>query len=215
MYLPKHNEESRVGVLHDLIRAYPLGALITSRDAEIAVNHLPFLVGASDGLGTLHGHVARANPIWEALDEIDDCVVVFQGPESYVSPSWYPGKATHGRVVPTWNYAVVHAHGRPRAIDDAEWVRGHLERLTDEQESRMPTPWQVADAPDDFVRAMAGQVVGIEIPIAGLSGKWKMSQNRSHEDRLGVIAGLESLEGGRAAAVARLVARSLDEADAS
>jgi len=191
MYLPGAFEESRTDVLHDLVRAHPLGAVATVRDGSIAVDHIPFLLDATAGaLGTLHGHVARANALWRELAGGRECLVVFTGPDAYISPSWYPGKHEHGRVVPTWNYAVVHARGTPRVFDDADWVRAHLAKLTATQEARSAEPWQLADAPEDFVTGMIGHVVGIELPIAALAGKWKVGQNRSSADRAGVVAGL-------------------------
>jgi len=206
MYLPSAYEESRIDVLHGLMRAHPLGALAALRDGAIVVDHIPFLVDATAGeLGTLHGHVARANPLWRELADGRDCVVVFAGPDAYISPAWYPGKREHGRVVPTWNYAVVHARGTPRVFDDADRVRAHLAALTAIQEKDEPEPWQLADAPEDFVAGMIGHVVGIEMPIASLEGKWKVGQNRSTEDRAGVVAGLRRRGDAAGLAMAALV----------
>jgi transcriptional regulator len=188
MYLPAHFEETRPEVLHALMQAHPLATWISQRDGELVVDHVPFLFDASRGAhGTLIGHVARANPVWR---QPSPSVLVFQGPQAYVSPSWYPSKREHGKVVPTWNYAVVHAHGLPRAIEDAAGVLQIVSRLTATHEARQAQPWQVADAPADYIDKLLGAIVGIEIPVERLVGKWKVSQNRSAADRHGVAAGL-------------------------
>jgi transcriptional regulator len=193
MYVPKHFEERDTAVLHALIRSHPLGTWVTLAEGELAANHIPFLVDPARGEhGTLVGHVARANPMWTSFSKDVPSIVVFQGPEGYISPSFYPAKREHGKVVPTWNYAVVHAYGTPRAIDDAEWLLKHVTAMTNLQESRhQAVPWAVTDAPADFIQSMARMIVGIEIPIARITGKWKMSQNRAMPDRLGTIAGLK------------------------
>jgi transcriptional regulator len=206
MYVPKHFEESDREVLHALIRAHPLGTWVTLHDGELLANHLPFLLDAERGEhGTLVGHVARANPVWRSFSTTAPSLVVFQGVESYVTPSWYPSKFQQGKVVPTWNYAVVHARGLPRAIEDREWLLRLVNRLTDTHEAAMAKPWQVADAPADFVARQLEAIVGIEIPIARLVGKWKVSQNRLPADRLGVAAGLLARGDEAAAEMASLV----------
>src|SRR5690606_21881976 len=129
--------------------------------------------------GTLEGHVARANPVWKSLADGVESIVLFQGADAYITPSWYPGKRTHGKVVPTWNYVVVHAHGTPRLIEDRAWLREHLELLTNEQEAGAEEPWRVSDPPQDYTEGLMGAIVGVEIPISKLVGKWKVSQNRS------------------------------------
>ncbi|HEX7081625.1 MAG TPA: FMN-binding negative transcriptional regulator [Gammaproteobacteria bacterium] len=193
MYIPKPHEETDQAVLYDLIRAHPLGTWAAPGDCELIVNHIPFLVDPSRGtFGTLMGHVARANPVWRAFSRTLPSVVVFHGPDTYISPSWYPSKQAHGRVVPTWNYVVVHAHGIPRVVDDSAWLLEHLNRLTDTHETGRSPAWKVADAPPDFVERMIERLVGIEIPLAKLEGKWKVSQNRPHADKLGVVAGLRA-----------------------
>jgi transcriptional regulator len=207
MYLPTHFEETRVEVLHDLIRACPLGALVTQTAGGLDANHVPFEIDPDPApFGTLRGHVARANPVWrEAAPEV---LVIFQGPSAYISPAWYPTKAETGKVVPTWNYAVVHAHGRLRVIDDRAWLRAFVERLTARHEAARPEPWHVTDAPADYIDSMAGAIVGMEIPVARLVGKWKVSQNRGPADREGVVAGLLREGGPAAAAMAELVRRA-------
>ena len=206
MYAPQPFEETRLDVLHDLIRAHPLGTLVILNGAELSANHLPFLVRPDQGeRGTLCGHVAKSNPVWKQLGSAVEALVVFQGPESYITPSWYPSKHADGKAVPTWNYAAVHAYGQPRAIEDAGWLLEFVTQLTAIHEAGQALPWQVTDAPKDFTEAMIGRIVGIEIPIAKLQGKWKVSQNRKFADRLGVAAGLESQATERSRAMATLV----------
>ena len=190
MYQPPAFREDRIEVQHALIRAHPLGLLITSGPAGLLANLFPFLVDA-DGSdkGTLRLHIARANPQWKELELIEECLVVFQGPQDYVTPSWYATKRETGKVVPTWNYATVHVWGRPRVINDDAWLRRQIEDLTASREGRRAEPWKVDDAPPDFVVAQMRAIVGIEIAILRIEGKWKMSQNRPEADRLGVIEG--------------------------
>lgn len=206
MYIPQQFEETRIEVLHHLMKSHPLAAWVTLADTGLVVNHVPFQIDESDGqFGTLRAHLPRANPVWGQLSSTVEAVAIFQGPESYVSPSWYPSKQVNGKVVPTWNYAVVHAHGQPRLIEDADWLLNHLEALTDEHEASQARPWKVADAPKDFTDRLLAALVGIEIPISRMEGKWKVSQNRLPADRLGVIAGLESRDDDRSRAMAELV----------
>ena len=193
MYLPAHFAETRPHVLRDFVAAHPLGLLVTqNRAGGIDANSVPFFLDADDDAspGVLRAHVARANAIWkEARDDVD-ALVVFQGAEGYVSPAWYPSKAEHGKVVPTWNYVMVQARGRLRAIDDRAWLRDFVSRLTDRHEAGRPAPWAASDAPADFLETMLGAIVGIEITLSSLVGKWKVSQNRSAADRAGVVEGL-------------------------
>ena len=205
MYLPAHFAESRAEVLHALIRSHPLGLLVTQNgDGSIAANDIPFVLDASDdgSPGVLRAHVARANPLWRTARGDVESLVVFQGPQGYVSPAWYPGKAEHGRVVPTWNYVVVQARGALRAIDDREWLRAFVTRLTDRHEGPRPAPWAVTDAPADYVDTMLCAIVGIEMPVTSLVGKWKVSQNRPAADREGVAQGLDREHGDPALAAA-------------
>ncbi len=213
MYLPAHFQEDRIEVLHQLIRNHPLGMLVTltangAGTQNLEANHIPFLIDAEPApFGTLRGHVARANPVWKDFSREVEAMVVFQGPDAYISPSLYASKKEHGKVVPTWNYAVVHAYGEIKVVDDAEWMRPFLERLTDRHEAPRAAPWKVADAPEDFLQTTMRAVVGIEIPISKLMGKWKVSQNRSKADREGVVAGLGGMDGEAEQAMAGLVAR--------
>lgn len=191
MYLPKHHDEADISVLQSLIRAHPLGTWATQGEGELIVNHIPFLIDASRGeYGTLIGHVARASGVWQSFSKTIQSVVVFQGAESYITPSWYPSKHAHGKAVPTWNYAVVHAHGLPVAIEGKEWLLRHLNELTDIHEADRALPWKVSDAPIEYTERMIERIVGIEMPIEKLIGKWKVSQNRPDPDKLGVVAGL-------------------------
>jgi transcriptional regulator len=191
MYTPAHFKEDRIDVLHQLIAHHPLGTLITMTADGLNANHIPLMVDASRGeFGTLRGHVARSNPVWQTFQADVDALVVFQGPDAYISPSWYPGKKEHGKVVPTWNYAVVHAAGTLVIRDDAAWMRAFLNGITDHFESQKSAPWKMSDAPEDYLQTMMRMVVGIEIPIKSLTGKWKVSQNRPAADREGVAKGL-------------------------
>lgn len=206
MYLPASFREDRLEVQHALMRAHPFGLLITAGGAGLLANPLPFLLDAdASPRGTLRAHLARANPHLAELATVGECLVVFQGPQAYVSPSLYATKRETGRVVPTWNYATVHAWGPPRVIDDAAWLRALVEGLTRAREAARPAPWAVDDAPADFIAGQLRGIVGVEIPIARLEGKWKASQNRPPADRAGVVAGLEG-EGEAGAAMAALVA---------
>lgn len=206
MYLPRHFEETRVEVLHALIREYPLGTLVTLGADGLNANHIPIEIDPEPApFGTLRGHVARANPVWRDSIADVEALVVFQGPTAYVSPSWYPSKRETGKVVPTYNYAVVHAYGRLCSIEDPAWLRRFVERLTGRFESGRAEPWQVADAPESYIDAQLRAIVGIEIPITRLLGKWKVSQNRSALDRAGVVDGLKGNANPDAAEIARLV----------
>jgi transcriptional regulator len=209
MYLPQLHEERDLGVLQALIRAHPLGTWATQDDAGIIMNHVPFHLDPARGqFGTLMCHVARANPVWQSFSGSVESVIAFHGAEAYISPSWYASKALHGKVVPTWNYAVVHAHGLP-ALVDATRLPGHLAQLSAEHEAGRPAPWHVGDAPADFIRHMSQQIVGIEIPISRIVGKWKVSQNRSPEDRRGVVAGLQHIGDPGSREMADLVEQAL------
>ena len=205
MYVPTHFAETRVDVLHDLIRSHPLGALVVLASDGLNANHIPFEIDPEPApYGTLRGHVARANPVWQDSANTD-ALVLFQGPHAYISPAWYATKQEHGKVVPTWNYAVVHAHGPLRVIDDRVWLREFVETLTQRYESQRIAPWKVSDAPADFIDTLVGSIVGIEIPVLRLTGKWKVSQNRPEKDRLGVAQGLLEQENGSNHTMAQLL----------
>lgn len=191
MYVHPQHACTDHDTLHALMAAHPLGAWVCLGRDGLVANHVPFLLDRSRGpLGTLIGHVSRANAVWRACDGIAPSVVMFRGPQAYITPGWYPGKAEHGRVVPTWNYVAAHAHGAARAIEDRGWMLDMLRRLTDTHEARRPLPWRVDDAPSAFIDAMLGGIVGIEIPIDRLEGKRKASQDEAPADRLGTVHGL-------------------------
>lgn len=206
MYQPAQFREDDLGTQHALIRAHPFGLLVSAGTAGPVANPLPFLLDpAASPLGTLRGHLARANPQWRGLDGAP-VLVVFQGVDSYITPSWYATKAESGKVVPTWNYVMVQARGRARVIEDAAWLLGLVSALTDEHERARAEPWAVADAPASFVEAQLKGIVGIEIAIEGIEGKWKVSQNRQPADRAGVAAGLRADGTAAGLAMADLVA---------
>lgn len=210
MYLPSHFAESRTEVLHQFMHQHPLATMITFGANELNANHIPLeLDPAPAPFGTLRGHVARANPVWQHFSKDVEALLVFQGPQHYISPSWYPTKKEHGKVVPTFNYIVVHAYGPLRIIDDRMWLRGLVGRLTDRHEAVTAQPWKVTDAPDDYVEKMAGAIVGIEIPITKLIGKWKVSQNQPVANREGTIKGLSEIPTTEAKAMAGLVKQAI------
>jgi transcriptional regulator len=189
MYLTPAFQQTDGKTLHALIRANPLGMLVTVADGVPDANHLPFLLSDDGHHGTLRGHVARANSVWKGADNTP-ALVVFRGSDGYISPAWYQTKSETGKVVPTWNYTVIHARGTLRVVEDVAWLRDHVTRLVAEHESNRDHPWSVADAPADYIEALLGGIIGIEMPIAELVGKWKLSQNRSAADREGVLRGL-------------------------
>ncbi len=185
MYTPGYFRETRVDALQGLMREYPFATVVTHAASGLTANHLPFeLIDAA----TLHGHVARGNELAQA--DGAEVLLIFRGPDGYISPNWYPSKHETGREVPTWNYAVVHVHGRLRVIDDAAWLRRLLERLTDHHEAAQPQPWQVSDAPADHIEKSLRAIVGIAIAIERIEGKFKLSQNHPDGNRAGVIEGL-------------------------
>lgn len=205
MYCPAHFNQPDIAALHALMRARPLATLVTHGPDGLDANHVPLLLASDPApLGALRGHVARANPLWREKAVL----AIFHGADAYVTPAWYPSKAEHGRAVPTWNYAVVHAHGRLTAIDDAHWLRAHLEALTAQQEAAFVAPWAVSDAPHAFIDQLIGAVVGIEIAITRLEGKWKASQNQPPRNRAGVAAGLRQAGGAQVLDMAALVERA-------
>ena len=226
MYLPSHFEETRPEVLHELVRSHPLGLLVTLGPAGLQANPVPFILDAApEGEGdaraaVLRAHVARANPVWREARTDVESLVVFQGPQAYISPSMYPTKAATGKVVPTWNYVMVQARGTLQAHDDAPWLQALVTRLTDRHEAARAAPWAVSDAPADYVATMLRAIVGIEIKLTSLTGKWKVSQNRNAADRSGVTDGLQrqaeqagatpatTQAATQAAAMAELVARA-------
>lgn len=192
MYLPQLFAESHPEELHRIIREHPLGVLVTHTDDGLEANHLPFVLDANRGTsGTLLAHVARANPIWQEVRNGDHVLVVFRGAQGYISPNWYPSKHETHRHVPTWNYEVVHAHGRISVLDDEKFVRGLVAKLTRQSEAREPQPWKMGDAPADYLADLLSQIVGIEIELDRIEGKRKLSQNRDARDFNGTVSALE------------------------
>lgn len=209
LYTPKHFDESRTEVLHDLIRSRSLATLVTLGSSGLVANHIPLVLHTDPaqpgGPSQLRGHVARANKVWQDLDASVEALAIFSGPQAYITPSWYPTKHDKGQVVPTWNYVVVHVHGKIRVIDDRDWLLKHVDELTQHQESPRSAPWHVTDAPEDFITKLAGGIVGLEMTISRIEGKWKVSQNQPEANRAGVIDGLNALGDTEAAAMSRLV----------
>lgn len=206
MYIPKQFEELRADVIHELIRTYPLATLVTLSSSGLNANHIPLQLSESPApLGALQGHVARVNPILNDLGKNTEALAVFHGPNAYISPSWYATKNETGKVVPTWNYAVVHVYGHLRVVDDALWLRAQLEALTAHNEASFSQPWAVADAPQEFTEKLMSHIVGIEMIISRWSGKWKVSQNQPQQNQISVVEALKASGGRNAAAVAELV----------
>lgn len=202
MYVPEHFKEDNTAALQQYIRDYSFGVLIVADENGIDANHIPFHLSlensageGSTSAGLLQCHVARSNPVWRKLAQAPRVLVVFQGPDAYVSPSWYATKSETGRVVPTWNYLAVHAEGCARTVQDPLWLRQHLGQLTKQQEAAMSEPWSLDDAPSDYTERLMQAIVGIEIEIISLTGKLKASQNQPERNRAGVKAGLEAQEG--------------------
>ncbi len=207
MYQPAHFREERLEVQHQLIQAHPLGLVVTAGPSGLMANPIPAVLDAdSAGTPRLRLHLARANAQWKELAVVTECLIVFQGPQEYITPSWLATKRETGKVVPTWNYATVHVWGRPRIVEDPAWLLAQIGGLTHLQESGKPAPWAVGDAPPDFVATQLKAIVGVEIEILRTEGKWKVSQNRNEADRAGIVAGLRN-QGSAAEAMADLVAR--------
>jgi transcriptional regulator len=218
MYIPSSFAEDDLPTLHAFIEAHPLAALVTHSETDgLFATHLPLVLDRTAGpMGTLIGHVARANPHSRgAAGESRSAMIIFTGPDAYITPEWYAAKRDTGRVVPTWNYVAVHVYGALHLRDDPEFLREHLETLTTRHESNRPHPWQVSDAPADYVQQQVKAIVGVEISIARIEGKWKMSQNRSEADVHGVIQGLIATEGAQNRTVAETMRRSQARSDTS
>ena len=193
MYVPAHFAETRKDVLHARIVEHPFGTLITHGSSGLDANHIPFELAAEDGeLGVLRAHVARANPVWQEVANGDEVLVVFHAGDAYISPNWYPSKHELHKQVPTWNYMVVHAHGRMTILDDERYVRGVVGRLTRTHEASEPKPWKMGDAPKDYVDAMVKAIVGVQIEVTRLVGKSKLSQNKEARDIQGAAEALKS-----------------------
>ncbi|WP_250466444.1 MULTISPECIES: FMN-binding negative transcriptional regulator [unclassified Caballeronia] len=211
MYIPAHFEENRPEALRALIAAHPFGALVTHGPNGLDANHIPFELDPAIGEhGTLRAHVARANPVWREVGAREDVLVIFQGAEGYISPTFYPSKQETHRQVPTWNYLVVHAHGRITVRDDEAYVRGVVAKLTRKMEAGEAMPWKMGDAPRDFIDQLLGAIVGIEIEVTRLVGKAKLSQNKAEADRIGAVEGLRQRGGEEAGALADAMFGSIE-----
>ncbi|WP_308364802.1 MULTISPECIES: FMN-binding negative transcriptional regulator [unclassified Microbulbifer] len=196
MYIPSSFRQEDMAALHQLMRDRPLATLVTSSPDGPNANHIPLQLVAEPGSrGVLRGHIARANPLAREAEEPLQALAIFCGPDSYISPSWYPEKVEHGKVVPTWNYVAVHARGSLRIVEEPHWLREQLEGLTGQKEAGAPSPWSVADAPEDFIEKLSAAIVGIELSIDTLEGKWKVSQNQRRATREGVAGGLRERAG--------------------
>jgi transcriptional regulator len=194
MYNPQHFREERIPVIHEWMRAHSLAALVTMGPGGLLASHVPTLLHPQpEPFGTLRCHLARANPQWREFSAEVQALAIFGGPQHYISPLWYQTTAETGKVVPTWNYVIVHAYGPLKVVEDADWLRDAVTTLTDTHEAGFPEPWRVADAPADYIAGQLKGIVGIEMPIARLEGKWKVSQNRLAKDRQGVVSGLEEM----------------------
>jgi transcriptional regulator len=206
MYIPRHNEEKRVSVMHELIVSVPLGTLVTLGSSGLFASHIPMIL-ENDGspFGVLKGHISRANTQWRDFVSTVDALAIFAGHQHYITPTWYPGTKEHGKEVPTWNYVVVHAYGPLKVIEDKGWLLKNVEKLTNIHEAGSPVPWKVSDAPSDFIKSQLNGIVGVELPIRRLEGKWKVSQNRSESERKGVSEGLSKLNTPESLAMKALV----------
>ena len=210
MYTPDHFRVDDLPQMHALMRARPLAALVSTGAAGLYATHLPTVLKDDGPHGVIECHLARANPHWKDLAEGNEALMIFQGPEGYITPNWYPSKALHGKVVPTWNYAVVHAYGRTEVMKDKDWLRRHVGELTAQQETSEAQPWALSDAPDSYIEVMLRGIVGFRFAITRLEGKWKMSQNREAEDRKGVVTGLHARASGEDREIADAVTRGVE-----
>jgi transcriptional regulator len=206
LYLPAYFEEKRADVLHGVMRARPLATLVAVCDSGIVANHIPVeTLSEPAPHGLIRGHIARANPLWRTYRADSEALAIFQGPQAYISPSFYPSKQETGEVVPTWDYAVVHAHGSLRFIQDTEWLRALVTRLTNAHEASRQAPWKIDDAPPPYIEKMLSMIVGFEFSVASLVGKWKLSQNHPAANRRGVVEGLRAASGAEPAEVAGML----------
>lgn len=205
MFLPPVFREERQDVMHELIVAHPFATIVASSTGCLTADHVPLVLKTGSGNGDLHGHIAVANPLFRETEEPFEVLTIFQGPQTYVTPSWYASKQEHGKVVPTWNYVVVHVRGKLRFTRETAWLLQHLHDLTHQQESHRAEPWAVTDAPSDFIQRQLRGLVGFEITIEDMQGTWKVSQNKALKDWAGVKAGLEKDTSPDAVKIAQLV----------
>ena len=194
MYIPVANREDDISELRRFVRANPFCTLVSVTGQGLVASHIPVVLHENaSGFGVLRGHLARGNSHWRDFNKGVETLAIFAGPQHFISASWYPGKKTHGREVPTWNYVAVHVYGRLRVIEDQDWLLDHLKTLVDKNERIAEHPWSVSDAPQEFITAQMHAIVGLELEVSRVEGKWKVSQNRNDEDAAGVMAGLQSL----------------------
>jgi transcriptional regulator len=205
MYIPRANQEDRIPVLHKLMDDQPFASLITVGSSGLFASHIPMVLEQNGANGLLKGHISRANTQWRDYSPSVEALAIFSGPQHYITPSWYPEKQETGKVVPTWNYVVVHAYGYLKVVEDGEWLMAHLMNLTNIHEAGSPVPWKIADAPASYIASLTKGIVGLEMPIERLEGKWKLSQNRSEQDRDGVARGLAELNTSESLAMKALV----------
>jgi transcriptional regulator len=209
MYQPDHFRVEDVVQMQALMRARPFAVLVSAGASGLYGSHLPTLLKEQEQYGVIECHLARPNPHWQELARCAEALMIFQGPSGYITPDWYPSKRQNGKVVPTWNYAAVHAYGRPEMIDDRDWLLRHVTALTAQQERDQPRPWSPSDAPESFIQAMLRGIIGFRFVITRLEGKWKMSQNRETPDQAGVVAGLRERAEGDDLEIAGIISRRL------
>jgi transcriptional regulator len=209
MYQPDHFRVEDVPQMHALLRARPLATLVSAGSAGLYASHLPTVLKDEGAYGVIECHLARANPHWKDLAEGNEALMIFHGPEGYITPNWYPSKAQHGKAVPTWNFAVVHAYGRPEVMNEREWLLRHVTELTGQQERNEAKPWAPSDAPSTYIDVMLRGIVGFRFAITRLEGKWKMSQNRDTADQEGVAKGLGERRDGDDLAIAEVILRGI------
>lgn len=194
MHIPRTFKQADSDKLKALIVKYPLATLISYSDAGLEANHIPFIFATSQGVDVLQGHVAKANKVWKTLSDNNsdnaDVLLVFSGPNGYISPNHYPTKQRTGKAVPTWNYVTVHVKGSLRCIHDDRWILNHITKLSDQHEAGQPEPWSINDAPPEYIQRMLPAIVGLELDIVSITGQWKVSQNQAHENQVGVVSGL-------------------------
>jgi transcriptional regulator len=196
MYLPDHFRVDDVPQIHALMRARPFAVLVSDGSAGLYASHLPTVLKGEGPYGVIECHLARPNPHWRDLADGNEALMIFQGPEGYITPNWYPSKGQTGKVVPTWNFAVVHAYGRPEVMTEKDWLLRHVTDLTTQQEKNETKPWAPSDAPSTYIDVMLRGIVGFRFPITRLEGKWKMSQNREIQDQVGIVNGLSNRRDG-------------------
>jgi transcriptional regulator len=208
MYNPAPFPEERIEVLHAFIREHPLAVIVSCGDNGLEATHAPVVLHTDIGQqGVLRCHFARANSQWKTIPSSPGVLAIFQGPQHYITPSWYPSKKEHGKVVPTWNYVVVHVRGHAKTFEDCDELIAHVTALTNQNEQVFDTPWSVSDAPREYIEAMTRAIVGIEISIEKIEGKWKASQNRPPADRQRVVNGLTTFGSAESLEMARIVER--------